>query len=112
MQKSVKIINENEFDKEVINSDKPVFVDFYADWCGPCRMVAPVIEELSTEYFDKLKFVKINVDYAPNVSAKYNIMSIPTLIIFRNGKPVKTFIGAANKTYYKKMIEEVLNHTA
>jgi thioredoxin 1 len=110
MQKSkVKTIEEKDFDNEVLKSDKPVFVDFYADWCGPCRIVAPVIEELSAEYDGKVKFVKVNVDFAPDISSRYNIMSIPTLMVFKEGKPVKMFIGAATKKEYKQIIEEVLN---
>lgn len=113
MQKTaVKVIEEKDFEREVLKSDKPVFVDFYADWCGPCRMVAPVIDELSLEYDGKLKFVKINVDYAQNVALRYGIMSIPTLIIFKDGKPAKTFIGAASKGQYVRMINEVLNISA
>src|SRR5579885_227730 len=108
MQKStVKVIKEENFEKEVLKSDKPVFVDFYADWCGPCRIVSPIIEELSTEYSDKIKFVKINVDFAPDVSSRYNIMSIPTLIIFKDGQPANIFIGAASKNHYKKLIEDI-----
>ncbi len=108
----VKVIEEKDFESEVLKSDKPVFVDFYADWCGPCRMVAPVIDELSLEYDGKVKFVKINVDYAPDVASRYGIMSIPTLIIFKDGKPAKTLIGAASKSQYARMIEEVLNSSA
>ena len=91
-----------------MNSEVPVFVDFWAEWCGPCRMVSPVVEELSNDYDGKVKFVKVNVDEANELASKYNIFSIPTLAIFKNGKLVNQQVGAASKDSYKNMIEKTL----
>jgi len=91
----VKPINVTDanFNEEVLNSDKPVLVDFWAAWCGPCRMMGPVIDEIANEYEDTLKVCKMNVDENPDTPARYGIMSIPTLILFKDGKPVKKLIG-------------------
>jgi len=101
--------NDKDFEKDVIQSDLPVFVDFWAEWCGPCRMVAPVVEELSKEYQGRMKFVKVNTDENIHIPAKFHIRGIPTLIIFDKGKEVKRIVGAAPKQYYVKEIETVLN---
>lgn len=93
---------------EVINSDKPVFVDFWAEWCGPCRMVSPVVEELAGDYNDKVKFVKVNVDEANELASRYNVFSIPTLAIFNKGQLISQQVGAASKESYKNMIERAL----
>jgi thioredoxin 1 len=92
----------------VISSSKPVFVDFWAEWCGPCRMVSPVVEELSEEYDGKVDFVKVNVDQANEVASKYNVFSIPTLAIFSKGQIVAQQVGAASKESYKNMIDRAL----
>ena len=84
----IKLSTEN-FEKEVLKSEKPVLVDFYADWCGPCNAMAPVIEELAKELEGKVKVGKINVDENPDIAVEYNVMSIPTLIVFKNGKEEK-----------------------
>jgi thioredoxin 1 len=97
------------FDQEVLKSELPVLVDFWAPWCGPCRIVAPFVEEIATEYQGKLKVVKLNTDDNQNVAIKYGIRSIPTLGIFKDGKVVDAVIGAVPK----KMIEEKLrSHVA
>lgn len=96
------------FDSEVIKSNLPVLVDFWAPWCTPCRVVGPIVEELAKEYEGKLKVAKVNVDENPNSASSYSIMSIPSLLIFQNGKPVKTIVGAQSKENLKKGIEEVL----
>lgn len=97
----IKLSTEN-FEKEVLKSEKPVLVDFYADWCGPCNAMAPVIEELAKELDGKVKVGKINVDENPDIAVEYNVMSIPTLIVFKNGKEEKRLVGLRNK-------EELIN---
>jgi len=95
--------------EQVVDSDKPVFVDFWATWCGPCRMVSPIVEELAKEYEGKVDFVKVDVDQNRELASKYNIFSIPTLAIFRNGQVVAQTAGAASKesirTYIDKNIQ-------
>ena len=93
---------------DVINSDIPVFVDFWAEWCGPCRMVGPVVEELASDYEGKVKFVKVNVDEANELASKYNVFSIPTLILLNKGEIVAQQVGAASKESYKNMIDRAL----
>ena len=102
---SVKSIKENEFESEVINSDKPVLIDFWAQWCGPCKEIAPILEEIADEMQDTIKVVKINIDENPNIPNKYGIQSIPTMIIFKKGQPISTKIGAAIKSEVKTWIE-------
>ena len=97
----IKLSTEN-FEKEVLKSEKPGLVDFYADWCGPCNAMAPVIEELAKELEGKVKVGKINVDENPDIAVEYNVMSIPTLIVFKNGKEEKRLVGLRNK-------EELIN---
>ncbi len=87
-------IRDADFDTEVLNSSIPVLVDFWAPWCGPCRMIAPVVEEISNEYAGRMKVGKMNTDDNPDVPSRYGIMSIPTLLIFRNGKVVDQIVGA------------------
>lgn len=93
------------FQKEALESDIPVLVDFYADWCGPCKMVAPIVAELAEEYQGKIKIGKLNVDDNPTITGKYNVMSIPTLIIFKNGTPVDTVVGAVPKKTLQDKLE-------
>ena len=97
-------IKESEFDSSVLNSDKKVLVDFYADWCGPCKMLGPIIEELSEEN-DDYSYVKINVDEAENISRQYGVMSIPTLIIFENKEVSKKSVGFKTKDELKDFLE-------
>lgn len=93
----LKITSEN-FEKEVLNSDIPVLVDFYATWCGPCKMMSPIVEEIAKEMEGKVKVFKIDTDEEQQLAIKYGIMSIPTFIIFKNGKIEKTLIGMQDKT--------------
>ena len=92
----LKLSSEN-FTEEVLNSEKPVLVDFYADWCGPCNAMSPVIEELAKELEGKAKVGKINVDENSDIAVEYNVMSIPTLIVFKNGKEEKRLVGVRDK---------------
>ncbi len=94
----MKIITSNEFKEEVLNSDKKVLVDFYADWCGPCQMMGPVLEEIAEEVKDTAKIVKVNVDDSADLAMEYEVMSIPTMLIFENGNIVKTFIGVTSRS--------------
>jgi thioredoxin 1 len=103
-------VNEKLFEEEVLRSELPVMVDFYADWCGPCRMVAPIMEKLAKEYAGKVKFVKINTDENQELAMRYDIMSIPTLMVFKNGQVIQRFVGAAPESYYRKLIEPVIRN--
>jgi len=103
----MKDVNGKEqWQNEVINSDKPVFVDFWAEWCGPCKIVSPTIEELSKEYEGKVDFVKVNVDQNNELASKYNVFSIPTLAIFSNGKVIAQSAGAASKEKIRSYIDK------
>ena len=99
-------LNSENFESEVLNANEKVLVDFYADWCGPCKMMAPVIEELAEELQGKAKVGKINVDESTDTATQYDVMSIPTIIIFKNGKEVKRFIGVRDK---QELLNEVVN---
>ncbi len=103
-------LTDQNFQQEVIDTkDMPVLVDFWAPWCGPCKIVSPIVEELSIEYAGKLKVGKMNVDDNLQTSGRYGIMSIPTLMFFKNGQTVKTVIGAQGKEALKRAVEEVLS---
>ena len=101
-------IEEAKFDDVVLKAEKPVLVDFWAPWCGPCRMVAPVVEELADDYEGKVDFVKVNVDDNPKIASQYGVMSIPTLIVFKAGQPVDTIIGFRPKDELQKSLETAL----
>jgi len=103
-----EVNGQEQWQNEVINSEKPVFVDFWAEWCGPCRMVSPTVEEVSKEYEGKVNFVKVNVDDNNELASKYNVFSIPTLAIFRNGKVIAQTAGAASKESLKAYIDKHL----
>ncbi|MDR2668796.1 MAG: thioredoxin [Desulfovibrio sp.] len=101
-----KAVTDNEFEKEVLNSPIPVLVDFWAPWCGPCRAVGPVIEDLGREYEGRVAVLKMNVDDNPATAGNYNIRSIPTMMLFRNGQVVEQVVGAVSKNNLKDLIEQ------
>ena len=98
---------DRDFEKEVLKSDKPVLVDFWAAWCGPCQIMGPIIEELAEEVKDKYKVGKLNVDENREMASKYGVMSIPTMIIFKDGKEVKQLVGVQSKDNLKEELEKV-----
>lgn len=101
-------VSENTWEDEVLNSELPVLVDFWAEWCGPCKMIAPAVHDLALEYDGKLNVAKLDVDSAPNIAMKYRVSSIPALIFFKDGQPVDQVIGAVPKGALKKKIDAVL----
>jgi len=100
--------NDSNFDADVVNSDKPALVDFWAEWCGPCKMIAPFIDEAATEYADKLSVVKLNVDQSPNIAAKFGVRSIPTLILFKEGAVQAQKVGAFSKSQLTDFLDSNL----
>ena len=101
-------VTDSSFESDVVEATTPVVVDFWAVWCGPCRMVAPIVDELATEYDGKVGFAKLNVDENPEVSMKYGIRSIPTLLVFKDGKPVDQIVGALPKKEMQKRVEAAI----
>ena len=99
----------SNWEKEVLQSSDLVMVDFWAVWCGPCQMVAPIVEELANEYSGKLKVMKLNTDEAPEVAGKYQIMSIPTILFFKDGQNVEKIVGARPKPQFKQIIDSLLS---
>lgn len=99
---------EANFDEQVLNSDKPVLVDFWAEWCGPCRMVGPIVEELSGDYDGKAVVGKVNVDQNPNIAAKFGIRSIPTILFFKNGEVVDKSVGAVPKAALAEKLDAAM----
>tara|TARA_B100001123_G_C14332126_1_gene639573 strand:+ start:180 stop:500 length:321 start_codon:yes stop_codon:yes gene_type:complete len=95
---AIQSIKEDSFEKEVVNSELPVLIDFWAEWCGPCKEMNPILEEVSSEMEEKIKVLKINIDENPNIPNKYGVQSIPTLIIFKKGEAISTKVGASIKS--------------
>ena len=101
-------ISDSSFQEEVLESEQPVLVDFWAEWCGPCKMIAPLVDELAHEYDGKVKFAKVNVDDNPKTAMDYGIRGIPTLLIFKGGEPVEQIVGAVSKSVLQASLEEAI----
>lgn len=108
MENAVNVTSQS-WDEEVIQSSTPVMVDFWAAWCGPCKMIAPTIEELAEEYSGKMKVCKLNTDDSPDIASQHQIMGIPSLLFFKEGKVVDKIVGAASKKQFKEKIDAILS---
>ena len=101
-------ISDESFEEEVLQSEQPVLIDYWAEWCGPCKMIAPVLEEIATEYSDRLKVVKLNIDDNPQTPPRYGIRGIPTLMVFKNGQVEATKVGAVSKAQLTAFLDDSL----
>ena len=108
MSANIQVITDDTFDKEVLQADQPVLVDFWAAWCGPCRMIAPTVEALAKEYAGKAKVAKVNVDENNLTPSKYNVRGIPTLLLFKDGQVREQLVGAASRDVIEKMLKKHL----
>ncbi len=102
-------VAESTFEQEVLQSPEPVLVDFWAEWCGPCRMIAPIVEKLADEYEGRVRFAKVDVDAQPGIANRYRVRAIPTLLIFRNGEPVDQIVGAQPESALRRRLEAALS---
>jgi thioredoxin 1 len=108
----VREITDASFEQDVVQAERPVVVDFWAPWCGPCRVVSPILDDLASQHGDQVEFVKMNVDDNPATAARYNILSIPTVILFEQGEPQETIIGARSKNHYESAWQRWLSAAA
>mgnify|MGYP003313969711 FL=1 len=108
MAEHIVHISDESFEEEVLQSERPVLIDYWAEWCGPCKMIAPVLDEIATEYSDRLKVVKLNIDDNPQTPPKYGIRGIPTLMIFKNGQVEATKVGAVSKAQLSAFLDDSL----
>ena len=108
MAEHIVHISDESFDEEVLQSEQPVLIDYWAEWCGPCKMIAPVLDEIATEYSDRLKVVKLNIDDNPQTPPKYSIRGIPTLMVFKNGQVEATKVGAVSKAQLTTFLDDTL----
>jgi thioredoxin 1 len=108
MAEHIVHISDESFEEEVLQSERPVLIDYWAEWCGPCKMIAPVLDEIATEYSDRLKVVKLNIDDNPQTPPKYGIRGIPTLMVFKNGKVEATKVGSVSKAQLTAFLDDSL----
>jgi thioredoxin 1 len=108
MAEHIVHISDESFEEEVLQSERPVLIDYWAEWCGPCKMIAPVLDEIATEYSDRLKVVKLNIDDNPHTPPKYGIRGIPTLMVFKNGQVEATKVGAVSKAQLTAFLDDSL----
>ena len=108
----VREVTDASFEQDVVQSDRPVVVDFWAPWCGPCRVVSPILDDLAAQHGERVEFVKLNVDDNAATAARYNVLSIPTVILFERGEPQETIIGARSKSHYESAWQRWLSAAA
>lgn len=108
MSQFIKNVSDASFTEDVLNSDQPVLVDYWAAWCGPCKAIAPILDEIAEQYADRVTIAKLNVDENPETASKFGIRGIPTLMLFKNGEPTETKVGAVSKTQLQEFLDNSL----